>query len=146
MTGWRIGYSIGNEELISAMNKIQQNVSTCVNTPTQYAAIKALELEEPTKKMVAEYKDRRDKALDLIDQCEYLSCNKPEGAFYLFIKYDGSMDSEDLTIRILQEKGVCVTAGAVFGVSENYLRISLASDLTSILEGIKRINDLLANR
>lgn len=145
MTGWRIGYSIGSKELISAMNKIQQNVSTCVNTPTQYASIKALELEEPTKKMVAEYKERRDKALELIDQCEYISCNKPEGAFYLFIKYDGLIDSEKLALRILKEKGVCVTAGAVFGVNENYLRISLASDLASILEGIKRINDLLAN-
>ena len=146
MTGWRIGYSIGSKELISAMNKIQQNVSTCVNTPTQFAAIKALESDEPTKKMVVEYKERRDKALELIAQCEYLSCNKPEGAFYLFVKYDGSIDSEELAVRILQEKGVCVTAGAVFGVTENYLRISLASDLASILEGIKRINDLLANR
>ena len=146
MTGWRIGYSIGSKELISAMNKIQQNVSTCVNTPTQFAAIKALESDEPTKKMVVEYKERRDKALELIAQCEYLSCNKPEGAFYLFVKYDGPIDSEELAVRILQEKGVCVTAGAVFGVTENYLRISLASDLASILEGIKRINDLLANR
>ncbi|MBK5113752.1 MAG: pyridoxal phosphate-dependent aminotransferase [Candidatus Heimdallarchaeota archaeon] len=143
MTGWRMGYSIGSKELISAMNKIQQNVSTCVNTPTQYAAIKALELEEPTKKMVAEYKDRRDKALELIDTCEYLSCRKPDGAFYLFIKYEGKIDSEELAMRVLQEKGVCVTAGSVFGVKENYLRISLASDLVSILEGIKRINDLL---
>jgi len=145
MTGWRIGYSIGSKELISAMNKIQQNVSTCVNTPTQYAAIKALELEEPTKRMVAEYKNRRDKALELIDHCEYLSCEKPEGAFYLFIKYDGTMDSEEFAIKILQEKGVAITAGSVFGVNEKYLRISLASDLTSILEGIQRINDLLAN-
>ncbi len=146
MTGWRIGYSIGSKELISAMNKIQQNVSTCVNTPTQYAAIKALESDEPTKKMVVEYKERRDKALELIAQCEYLSCNEPEGAFYLFVKYDGPIDSEALAVRILHEKDVCITAGAVFGVTENYIRISLASDLASILEGIKRINDLLANR
>jgi aspartate/methionine/tyrosine aminotransferase len=143
MTGWRVGYSIGSKELISAMDKIQQNDSTCVNTPTQYASIKALELEEPTKKMVAEYKERRDKALELIDQCKYLSCKKPDGAFYLFIKYDGNIESEELTLRVLQEKGVAITAGSVFGVKENYLRISLASDLSSILEGIKRINDLL---
>ncbi|NHJ49033.1 MAG: pyridoxal phosphate-dependent aminotransferase [Asgard group archaeon] len=143
MTGWRIGYSIGNDDLIGAMNKIQQNVSTCVNTPTQYAAIKALDLDDATKKMVAEYKDRRDKALELIDQCNNLSCAKPSGAFYLFIKYDKNITSEDLVIQIIEEKGVAVTAGSVFGVKENYFRISLASDLESILEGIRRINDLL---
>lgn len=144
MTGWRIGFSIGNEKIISAMNKIQQNVSTCVNTPTQYAAIKALDLEEQTKMMVKEYKNRRDKAIELIEKCEYLSCNKPSGAFYLFIKYEGDYPSDELALKILQEKGVAITAGNVFGVNENYIRLSLASELTDILEGIKRINDFLA--
>ena len=144
MTGWRFGYAIGNKELVSSMNKIQQNISTCVNTPTQWAAITALNLEEPTKQMVAEYKIRRDKALELIEQCEYLSCQKPEGAFYLFMKYEGAIPSEELAIRILEEKGVALTAGAVFGVKENYLRVSLASELVDILEGIKRTNDLLS--
>ncbi len=144
MTGWRFGYAIGNKELIDSMNKVQQNISTCVNTPTQWAAIKALELEEPTKKMVVEYKNRRDKALELIEQCDYLSCRKPEGAFYLFMKYTGSMPSSELAVKILEEKGVALTAGSVFGVEENYLRVSLASELTDILEGIKRTNDLLA--
>jgi len=144
MTGWRFGYAIGNKELIDSMNKVQQNISTCVNTPTQWAAIKALELEEPTKKMVVEYKNRRDKALELIEQCDYLSCRKPEGAFYLFMKYTGSMPSSELAVKILEEKGVALTAGSVFGVEENYLRVSLASELTDILECIKRTNDLLA--
>ncbi|NHK32366.1 MAG: pyridoxal phosphate-dependent aminotransferase [Asgard group archaeon] len=144
MTGWRIGYSIGNTKIISAMNKIQQNVSTCVNTPTQYAAIKALDLDDETKMMVKEYKDRRDKAINFIEKCENLSCNKPEGAFYLFIKYDGDYTSDELAINLLQEKGVAITAGSVFGVKENYIRLSLASDSKDILEGIKRINDYLA--
>ncbi len=144
MTGWRFGYAIGNKELVDSMNKVQQNISTCVNTPTQWAAIKALELEEPTMKMVAEYKIRRDKSLELIEQCDHLSCRKPEGAFYLFMKYEGSIPSNKLAVKILEEKGVALTAGSVFGVEENYLRISLASGLVDILEGIKRTNDLLA--
>ncbi|NHJ05863.1 MAG: pyridoxal phosphate-dependent aminotransferase [Candidatus Heimdallarchaeota archaeon] len=144
MTGWRIGYAIGSKELISAMNKIQQNVSTCVNTPTQWAAITALDLEEPTKFMVEEYKNRRDKACELVEKCEYISCKKPEGAFYLFIKYEGNIPSGELALKILEEKGVALTAGVEFGVKENYLRVSLASDLDQILEGIKRINDYLA--
>lgn len=143
MTGWRIGYAIANKEVINAMNKIQQNVSTCVNTPTQWAAITALDNEEPTKLMVQEYKKRRDQAYDLVEKCDYLSCRKPEGAFYLFIKYEGNIPSEDLAIRILEDKGVALTAGSVFGVTENYLRVSLASELNDILEGIKRINDYL---
>ncbi len=144
MTGWRFGYAIGNKELVDSMNKVQQNISTCVNTPTQWAAIKALELEEPTMKMVAEYKIRRDKSLELIEQCDYLSCRKPEGAFYLFMKYEGSIPSNKLAVKILEEKGVALTAGSVFGNEENYLRISLASGLVDILEGIKRTNDILA--
>ncbi|HUU79449.1 MAG TPA: pyridoxal phosphate-dependent aminotransferase [candidate division Zixibacteria bacterium] len=144
MTGWRIGYAIGNKELITAMNKIQQNVSTCVNTPTQWAAITALDLEEPTRHMVGEYKNRRDRAYELVEKCEYLSCNKPEGAFYLFIKYESDIPSGELALNILEEKGVALTAGVEFGVKENYLRVSLASDQDQILEGIKRINDYLA--
>lgn len=143
MTGWRIGYAIAKKEVIDAMNKIQQNVSTCVNTPTQWAAIAALDNEEPTKLMVQEYKKRRDQAYELVEQCEYLSCRKPEGAFYLFLKYEGNVPSENLAVKILEEKGVALTAGSVFGVTENYLRVSLASELPAILEGIKRINDYL---
>ncbi|NHJ40029.1 MAG: pyridoxal phosphate-dependent aminotransferase [Asgard group archaeon] len=144
MTGWRIGFSIGNDKIIDAMNKIQQNISTCVNTPTQYAAVKALDLEEPTKMMVNEYKKRREKAIELIEQCDFLTCKKPEGAFYLFMKYEGNYPSDELAIKLLEETGVTITAGKVFGVEENYIRLSLASDLTDILEGIKRINDFLA--
>ncbi|HUT81831.1 MAG TPA: pyridoxal phosphate-dependent aminotransferase [Candidatus Bathyarchaeia archaeon] len=143
MTGWRFGYGIGPKHLISAMDKIQQNVNTCVNAPTQYAALIALDLDAPTKMMVAEYKERRNKAMELIEHCEFLSCRKPEGAFYLFIKYKGNIPSDELVLKILQEKDVAVTSGMTFGVKENYIRLSLASELSDILEGIRRINDLL---
>jgi len=143
MTGWRIGYSIGDKELISSMNRLQQNVSSCVNTPTQYAALTALDLTEPTKMMVAEYKKRRDKAFEFIEKSAYLSCRKPEGAFYLFIQYKGDICSDEFVSRVLEEKSVAVTAGTVFGVQENYFRLSLASKLEDILEGLKRIDDLL---
>ncbi|MFW9924738.1 MAG: pyridoxal phosphate-dependent aminotransferase [Candidatus Thorarchaeota archaeon] len=145
MTGWRIGYTVASKPVISAMNKVQQNISTCVNTPTQWAALKAFDLEEPTRMMVSEYKKRRDIAFDLIQQCDNLSCRKPEGAFYLFVKYEGNIPSDELAIKILEEKNVSLTPGAAFGVKENYIRFSLASDIEDILEGIKRVNDLLAN-
>ncbi|MHA1243257.1 MAG: pyridoxal phosphate-dependent aminotransferase [Candidatus Heimdallarchaeota archaeon] len=145
MTGWRIGYAIGHKDIIACMSKMQQNISTCVNQPTQWAGIKALELEEPTIKMVEEYRLRRDKACDLIEKLDYLSCLKPEGAFYLFMKYEGNISSQELALKILEEKQVALTAGSVFGVEEKYLRLSLASDEESILEGIRRTNDLLSN-
>lgn len=145
MTGWRIGYAIGDKNLIESMNKIQQNSTTCVNTPTQWAALKAMDVIEPVKEMVAEYKTRRDKALELIAECESLSCKKPDGAFYLFIKYLGNIPSHDLAVKLLEEKGVCLTPGSVFGVVENFVRISLASRLDLIIEGIKRLNDFLSN-
>ena len=146
MTGWRIGYTIANKEIIEAMNKVQQNISTCVSTPTQYAALKAFDLDEATRMMVKEYKIRRDKALELINnQCEYLSCSKPAGAFYLFAQYKGKIPSSELAIRLLEEKRVAITAGAEFGVKDNYIRISLASEQNQILEGIRQINDFLKN-
>jgi len=145
MTGWRVGYAIGPKEIIDSMSKLQQNVTTCVNQPTQWASITALELEAPTIKMVQAYRERRDKAFAFIEKCDYLSCRKPEGAFYLFIKYEGDIPSQELALKILEEKQVALTAGSVFGVEENYLRLSLASDEEAILEGIRRTNDLLAN-
>ena len=145
MTGWRVGYAIGPKEIIDSMSKLQQNVATCVNQPTQWASITALELEAPTIKMVQAYRERRDKAFAFIEKCDYLSCRKPEGAFYLFIKYEGDIASQELALKILEEKQVALTAGSVFGVEENYLRLSLASDEEAILEGIRRTNDLLAN-
>ena len=126
------------------MNKIQQNSTTCVNAPTQWGAIRALELEEPVKEMVAAYKERRDKALELIAQCEHLACRKPDGAFYLFIQYKGNIPSQDLAEQFLVEKNVALTAGSVFGVGENFVRISLASTLDAILDGIRRLEEFLA--
>lgn len=143
MTGWRIGFTVANKPIISAMNKIQQNISTCVNTPTQWAAVKAFDLEEPTKMMVNEYKKRRDQAYDLIQNCDNLSCRKPEGAFYLFVKYEANIPSDDLVIKILEEKNVSLIPGSAFGVDENYIRFTLASDIEDILEGIKRVDELL---
>ncbi|MBD3192540.1 MAG: aminotransferase class I/II-fold pyridoxal phosphate-dependent enzyme [Candidatus Heimdallarchaeota archaeon] len=145
MTGWRIGYAIGDKALIESMNKIQQNSTTCVNAPTQWAALKAMDVIEPVNEMVNEYKERRDKALELIAECEHLSCKKPNGAFYLFIKYIGDIESYNLAVKLLDEKGVCLTPGSVFGVTENFVRISLASRLDLILEGIKRLNSFLSN-
>jgi aspartate aminotransferase len=146
MTGWRIGYTIANETIIAAMNKIQQNTTTCVNAPTQWAAITALDLTEPVTEMVNAYKERRDKAMAVIDKCEFLSCIKPQGAFYLFIRYNHHLSSEKLALDILNEKGVSITPGSVFGVDEPYIRLSLASDLEDIIEGLERINSFIAEK
>jgi aspartate aminotransferase len=145
MTGWRIGYALGKKELINAMNKIQQNTTTCTNAPTQWGALATFGLDAKVKEMVEVYQERRDKALNLIEQCDNLFSHKPTGAFYLFVNYKGKISSTDLALKFLEKEGVCLTPGKVFGVAKNYLRISLASDMVDILEGINLLNDYLRN-
>jgi len=95
--------------------------------------------------MIAEFKKRRDLALDLVNDIPGLECNKPDGAFYLFPKYDIDMKSADLAERLLQEGHVAVTPGRAFGpAGEGFFRISYATSESQIIEGFSRIKKGLA--
>jgi len=149
MTGWRFGYlASANKELISVMNKLQSQSTSNINSITQMAAIPALngEVDEEIEMMRKAFAARAQEATDLMNAIDGLSVLKPEGAFYLFVNIkDISNDSIAFCKELLQEVGVAVVPGIGFG-SEGYFRFSFATDITTIREGIRRIEKFVKQK
>ena len=149
MTGWRFGYLASpNKELISVMNKLQSQSTSNINSITQKAAIPALngEVDDEIEMMRKAFEGRAKEATELMNQIDGLSVLKPEGAFYLFVNIkDISNDSIEFCKELLQETGVAVVPGIGFG-SEGYFRLSFATDMTTIREGIRRIEKFVKQK
>jgi aspartate aminotransferase len=145
MTGWRLGWVVAPEKDIAAINKLQTHSITCCTSFTQPAAVEALKgTQEPKKKMVAEFRKRRDLALDLLNEIKGVECNRPEGAFYLFPRYNRNMSSDDLAMYLMKDAHVAVTPGRSFGPSgEGCFRLSYATSEENIIEGIGAIKKSL---
>ncbi len=144
MTGWRIGYMVADEEIIKASNKIQQQTLTCAPSISQYAALAAIKDRETPKKFREIFRKRRDLVYSLISESDRLTLNKPEGTFYVFVRYEGDMPSDTFSQKLLKEKLVVVTPGSAFGEQGEYhFRLSFATDDDTIREGISRIRDFV---
>lgn len=139
MTGWRLGWAIASD--IKPMNKLQTHSITCCTSFAQEAAIEAINGPQEAKdSMIKEFRKRRDLALDLLAEIKGLECNVPDGAFYLFPKYDAKMKSAALAEKLLKEGKVAVTPGSAFGpAGEGFFRMSYATDEENIRNGISRI-------
>ena len=95
--------------------------------------------------MVAEFKRRRDLAMDLISEIPGIECNVPQGAFYIFPKYNRDIPSAKLAETLLREGHVAVTPGTAFGPGgEGFFRVSYATSEEQIREGISRIKNTLS--
>lgn len=143
MTGWRVGYILGPAELVGEMRKVHQYLIMSAPTPSQWAALKALEAGEPfVQEMRAEYDRRRKLIVSGLNNIG-LVCVEPQGAFYAFpcIQSTG-MDDEVFAEQLLQEERVAVVPGRGFGPSGmGYVRMSYATAYEKIeraLEGIAR--------
>jgi aspartate aminotransferase len=149
MTGWRFGYlATPNKALISAMNNLQSQSTSNINSITQKAAIPALlgEVDSDIESMRRAFEGRADEAVKLFNEIDGLSVLKPQGAFYLFVNIkDISNDSIEFCKELLQEMGVAVVPGIGFG-SEGYFRFSFATDITTIREGIRRIEKFIKSK
>ncbi len=141
MTGWRLGYALGPEELISQMTKIHQFAIMCAPTVSQYAAVEALKYGDDDVKLMREsYNQRRLFCLDKLNEMG-IECFEPEGAFYLFpsIKKYG-LSSEDFSMKLLNEEKLVVVPGTAFGdAGEGFIRISYAYSIESLTEAFKRL-------
>lgn len=139
MTGWRIGWMIADD--VKSVNSLQSHSITCCTSFVQKAAVEAIKGPQGSKDgMVAQFKKRRDLALDLLAEIPGLECNVPGGAFYLFPKFDLDMTSHRFSERLLQDFHVAVTPGRAFGpCGEGSFRISYAASEADIREGIGRI-------
>ncbi|HHO42687.1 MAG TPA: pyridoxal phosphate-dependent aminotransferase [Epsilonproteobacteria bacterium] len=149
MTGWRFGYlATPKKELISAMNKLQSQSTSNINSITQKAAIIALngEVDSDIEQMRRAFEARAAEAARLFNEIDGMSVIKPQGAFYLFVNIKNiSNDSIAFCKELLNETGVAVVPGIGFG-SEGYFRFSFASDMTTIQEGIRRIKKFVTTK
>ncbi len=146
MTGWRLGWAIAPEPMIKDINKLQSHSISCCVSFVQQAAVEAITgPQEDKAAMVREFRKRRDLALDLIEDIPGLECNVPNGAFYVFPKYDVQMPSAKLAEILLRDGHVAVTPGTAFGPGgEGFFRVSYAASEEQILEGFDRIKKTLA--
>ena len=145
MTGWRMGYAMGPEEIMCQMIKIHQYAIMCAPTTSQYAAIEALRsCDREVLKMREEYDDRRRVIVSGFNKLG-LTCREPKGAFYAFpcIKSTG-MTSEEFCERLLYSKHVAIVPGTAFGKSgEGYVRASYCYSIEHIKDAQRRIGEFL---
>jgi len=142
MTGFRIGFAVGPEDIMSAMKLIHYYTVACVNSPTQYAALTALTgPQDFVSSMVREFDRRRKFVCKRINEIEGFSCITPKGAFYVFpnIKSFG-MSSKEFARFLLEEAKVAAVPGTGFGrYGEGYLRLSYATSYEKLEEAMDRI-------
>lgn len=147
MTGWRIGYALGNPDFIAAMTKIHQYTMLCAPITAQIAAVEALRRgEKYMKKMVAEYDRRRRLIYDGFLKLG-LSCFEPKGAFYIFPNITSSgYPDEEFAENLLRKEHVALVPGSAFGASgKGHIRCSYATSIDKISEALARIGNFLRN-
>ncbi|MCF0191800.1 MAG: pyridoxal phosphate-dependent aminotransferase [Marinilabiliaceae bacterium] len=154
MTGWRLGYIAAPLDIAKACNKLQGQMTSGITSITQAAGIAALTgSDEPSLKMTAEFRKRRDMLYDLLKQIPGLKINMPTGAFYFFpdvTAYIGKSfngkkieNSMDLAMYLLEEGHVATVGGAAFGI-EGYIRLSYAASEEKLRTAAERIKKALA--
>ena len=144
MTGWRMGYALAPAEWTKAMLKVQGHSTSNANSIAQWAAVEALTgPQESVGVMLAEYTARRAWLLNELRNIPGMKCSEPEGAFYAFPDVRGCLKKDlktsgNFAQRLLEEEQTVVTDGAGFG-AEGFVRISYATSMEQIEEGVKRI-------
>ena len=147
MTGWRMGYTLAGAGWTKAMLKVQSHSTSNPTSIAQRAAAEAFNgPQESVGVMLAEYAKRRDYLINALRQVPGFKCSLPEGAFYAFPDVRGCLNGEvktsaEFADRLLREEHTVVTDGAGFGV-EGHLRISYATSMDRLEEGVKRITRL----
>ncbi len=156
MTGWRIGYAAGPQNLIAAMRKVQSQSTSNPSSISQWAAVEALngpqdyiEMSRPV------FKARRDLVVGLLNAAKGISCPTPEGAFYVYPSIaecigkttpSGTVIDSDATFatELLEAQGVAVVFGAAFGLSPNF-RVSYAASEENLRAACGRIQEFCAS-
>ncbi|MCU9847622.1 pyridoxal phosphate-dependent aminotransferase [Defluviimonas sp. WL0024] len=155
MTGWRIGYAAGPVELIKAMCTIQSQSTSNPCSVAQFAAVEALNgPQDFLAENVMTFQRRRDLVVSMLNQAKGVTCPRPEGAFYVYPDISGCIgktsaggavitDDEAFATALLEETGVAVVFGAVFGLSPNF-RVSYATSDAALEEACRRIQAFCA--
>lgn len=142
MPGWRLGYAVGPEWIISQMPKTHDATAVCVCAPFQYAGAFALRnCAEEAQEMLEKFKNRKNLIYQGINAIDGLSAIEPKGAFYLFFNIRRlGLTSEEFAFRLLEQEGVVLVPGSGFGPQgEGYIRFTYASDEESLKKGLARL-------
>lgn len=145
MTGWRLGYACGPENIIGQMTKIHQFAIMCAPTTSQYAAVEALRNgDADVDEMRNAYNQRRRYLLHEFREIG-MDCFEPYGAFYVFPSIQRfGMTSEEFATKLLKEKKLAVVPGTAFGdCGEGFLRISYAYSIDNLKVAMKRIREFV---
>src|SRR5947207_2744285 len=149
MTGWRLGYAVWPGKLYDYARKLAVNLYSCVNAPTQFAGLAALQgPQDASRKMVAEFDKRRKVVVEGLNRLPGVSCVMPKGAFYAFpnVKRTG-WKAKPLATSLLEDSGVALIGGPDFGIlGEGYVRVSYANSTENILKALDRMGEFLASR
>lgn len=155
MTGWRVGYGGGPKKLIAAMNNMQGQSTSGINTLAQAAAVAALEgPQDFLKDRAREYQTRRDLVVGLLNAIPGIRCHKPQGAFYVYADISACMNKvsaggktiatdTDFVMGLLEEQQVATVQGTAYGMSP-FFRVSYATDVETLREGCERIARFVA--
>ena len=156
MTGWRMGYAAGPENLIKAMSKLQSQSTSNPSSITQWASVEALNgPQDFIAKHNAVFVERRDLVVSMLNQARGIKCFKPEGAFYVYpsckdligktsAKGTAIKSDEDFVTALLEEEGVACVHGAAFAGSPSF-RISYATSTEALKEACTRIQRFCGN-
>ena len=146
MTGWRLGWSYWPEECIEHIVKLLINSVSCVNAPTQYAGIAALDgSDESINLMMKEFTERRNLIHKLLNELPGVECSLPGGAFYAFPKVKNTgMTGAEFAKKCMHEAGVAIVPGTAFGsTAQDYVRFSFAASQNDISQALENIKNML---
>ncbi|MBX3531738.1 MAG: pyridoxal phosphate-dependent aminotransferase [Rhizobiaceae bacterium] len=149
MTGWRMGWSIWPDRLYDKVRKLAVNCWSCVNAPSQYAGIAAIDgPQDEVDKMMAAFDRRRKVVVEGLNELPGVSCITPKGAFYAFPNVSKTgWKAKKLASALLEETGVALIGGPDFGVhGEGYIRLSYANSEENILRALERIGAFLERK
>jgi len=146
MTGWRLGYGAMRKDLAQKITQLMINANSCTCAFVQMAGVEALRgPQNESKKMVEEFRKRREVIVSGLNKIKGITCKKPRGAFYVFPNVKSfKMESQKVADYILQKAGVAVLSGTAFGeYGEGYLRLSFANSVENIEKAMKKISEAL---
>ncbi len=140
MTGWRIGFAVGNAKVIEALGRVKTNIDSGIFNPIQYAGIAALKgPQESIKAMCCIYQKRRDKVIETLKKIG-IEVKKPKATFYIWVPVPRGHSSTSFTEFLLEKAGVVVSPGIAYGsAGEGYVRISLTVNDEKLNLALKRI-------
>ena len=144
MTGWRLGYMCAPEEVIKACVRVHQYTITCASSFVQEAAITALnDCDDDVEAMRKEYQRRKDYVVKELNEIDGISCNNPQGAFYIFMNIkELGKSSMEMAEYLLETAKVAMVPGSAFGSEgEGYIRLSYACSYEELVEACARIKD-----